>query len=100
MASGFRLTRDAQQDLRAIRRYTVATWGQEQSRKYLQGVRDTIELLVEFPGQGLGRPDVDDGVLSFPYGSHMLYYRLEKEQLLVFAVLHQRMVPGEHLKGH
>jgi len=29
----------------------------------------------------------------------MLYYRLEKEQLVVLAVLHQRMVPEEHLKG-
>ncbi|WP_339666911.1 hypothetical protein [uncultured Pseudomonas sp.] len=38
-------------------------------------------------------------MLSFTYGSHMLYYRLEKEQLVVLAVLHQRMVPEEHLKG-
>src|SRR5690606_19973294 len=98
MASGFRLTRDAQQDLTAIRSYTVDTWGQEQSRKYLQGVRDTIELLVEFPGQGLARQDVGDDVFSFPYGSHMLYYRLEKKQLVVFAVLHQRMVPEGHLQ--
>ncbi|HCL4203872.1 TPA: type II toxin-antitoxin system RelE/ParE family toxin [Pseudomonas aeruginosa] len=99
MASGFRLTRDAQQDLTAIRRYTVNTWGQEQSRKYLQGARETIELLVEFPGQGVVRLGVGEGVFSFPYGSHMLYYRIEEEQLVVFAVLHQRMVPTEHLQG-
>ncbi|WP_022964596.1 type II toxin-antitoxin system RelE/ParE family toxin [Halopseudomonas pelagia] len=99
MASGFRLTRDAQQDLTAIRRYTVNTWGQEQSRKYLQGTRETIELLAEFPGQGVVRLDVGEGVFSFPYGSHMLYYRIKEEQLVVFAVLHQRMVPTEHLQG-
>tara|TARA_R110002020_G_scaffold350210_1_gene563617 strand:+ start:28380 stop:28682 length:303 start_codon:yes stop_codon:yes gene_type:complete len=99
MAFGFRLTRDAQQDLKAIRRYTVDTWGQEQSRKYLQGARETMELLAEFPAQGLARLDVGEGVFSFPYGSHMLYYRLEKKQLVVFAVLHQRMVPTEHLQG-
>lgn len=99
MAFGFRLTRDAQQDLRAIRRYTVDTWGQEQSRKYLQGARETMELLAEFPAQGLAGLDVGEGVFSFPYGSHMLYYRLEKKQLVVFAVLHQRMVPTEHLQG-
>lgn len=72
MALGFRLTRDAQKDLTAIRRYTVETWGQEQSRKYLQGIRDKIELLAEFPGQGVGRQDVGEGVFSFPCGSHML----------------------------
>ena len=99
MAFSFRLTRDAQQDLKAIRRYTVDRWGQEQSRKYLEGMQNTIRLLAEFPVQGLARQDVDAGVFSFPYGSHMLYYRLEEEQLMVFAVLHQRMVPERHLKG-
>ncbi len=99
MSISFRLTRDAQQDLSAIRRYTVETWGQEQSGKYLQGMRDTIELLTEFPKQSQIRLDVDEGVFSFPYGSHMLYYRIEKKQLVVFAVLHQRMVPTEHLHG-
>ncbi len=99
MSSGFRLTRDAQNDLTAIRRYTVDTWGLKQSRSYLQGMRETIELLAEFPGQGIARLDAGEGVCSVPYGSHMLYYRLEKEQLVVFAVLHQRMVPAEHLQG-
>lgn len=99
MASGFRLTRDAQQDLKGIRRYTVDRWGQEQSRKYLQGVREAMELLAEFPGQGLARLDVGEGVFSFPYGSHMLYYRVENDIAVVFAVLHQRMVPEGHLQG-
>lgn len=99
MAFSFRLTRDAQQDLKGIRCYTVDTWGREQSRIYLEGMRDTICVLVEFPGQGPARQDVGDGVFGFPYGSHMLYYQLEKKQLLVFAVLHQRMVPTGRLKG-
>ncbi|MFA5677389.1 MAG: type II toxin-antitoxin system RelE/ParE family toxin [Pseudomonas sp.] len=99
MALSFRLTRDAQQDLRSISRYTVDTWGQEQSRKYVEGIRDTISLLAEFPGQGLAWLDVGEGVCSFPYGSHMLYYRVENDIAVVFAVLHQRMVPEGHLQG-
>jgi len=55
--------------------------------------------LAEFPDQGADRQDVGEGVFSFPCGSHMLYYRLEMKQLVVFAVLHQRMVPEEHLQG-
>ena len=98
MGFSFRLTRDAQKDLTAIRRYTVETWGTEQSSRYLQGMRETIELLAEFPRQGVVRENVGEGVLSFPYGSHMLYYRLEKKHLVVFAVLHQRMLPQEHLQ--
>lgn len=98
MAAGYRLTHDAQQDLMAIRRYTQQNWGTEQSRKYLQNMRSTLELLAEFPGQGTVRPEVGEGVHCFPYGSHMLYYRLDEGLLIVFAVLHQRMVPMQHLK--
>lgn len=99
MLSGFRLTRDAQQDLTVIRSYTAQQWGQEQSRKYLQNMRSMIELLVEFPGQGTAREDVGEGVCSFPCGSHLLYYRIEREKLVIFAVLHQRMLPTAHLQG-
>ncbi len=97
MGLGFRLTRSAQQDLTAIRQYSEQAWGLEQTKKYLRGMRETIELLADFPGQGTVRQDVGEGALSFPYGSHWLFYRIEKEQLVVFAVLHQRMVPMEHL---
>ncbi|NLY16348.1 MAG: type II toxin-antitoxin system RelE/ParE family toxin [Gammaproteobacteria bacterium] len=79
------------------REYSEQAWGREQAKKYLLGMRETIALLAEFPGQGTVRQDVGEGVLSFPYGSHWLFYRIEKEQLVVFAVLHQRMVPMEHL---
>lgn len=99
MAAGFRLTRDAQQDLTEIRSYTTQAWGQAQSRKYLQDLRSTLELLAEFPGQGTVRRDVGEGVLSFPYGSHMLYYRVENKTVVVFAVLHQKMLPTAHLQG-
>lgn len=99
MALGFRLTRSAQQDLSTIRRHSTQTWGKEQAKKYLQGMRETIELLAEFPRQGTARQDIGEGVFSFPYGSHWLFYRIEKEQLVIFAVLHQRMVPMQHLAG-
>ncbi|MDM7857393.1 type II toxin-antitoxin system RelE/ParE family toxin [Thiopseudomonas acetoxidans] len=99
MAAAFRLTRDAQQDLTDIRRYTAQQWGQEQSSKYLLNLRSTIKLLAEFPGQGSKREDVGQGVYSFPCASHMLYYRIEQKQLLVFAVLHQRMLPTGHIRA-
>jgi|SRR5690554_515126 len=99
MTTGFRLTRDAQQDLTEIRRYTTQAWGQVQSRKYLQDMHSTLELMAEFPGQGGDREDVGEKVLSFPYGSHMLYYRMDSTAVVVFAALHQRMLPAAHIRG-
>ena len=38
-------------------------------------------------------------VLSFPHVSHVIYYVLHEQQLVVFGVLHKRMVPMNHLDG-
>ena len=93
----YRLTPDAQSDLIEIRRYTVAQWGAAQSRKYLSEIRQTIHLLAETPSLGKHRREVGSNVLSFPHASHVIYYMMHEEVLVVFGVLHRRMVPLNHL---
>lgn len=95
--STYRLTPDAQSDLIDIRRYTVAQWRTDQSRKYLSELRETIHLLTETPSLGKRRPEVGSDVLSFPHGSHVIYYVMHEGTLVVFGVLHKRMVPLNHL---
>lgn len=93
----YRLTPDAQADLIAIRRHTIEQWGLEQSQKYLSSLRQTLGLLAKTPGMGKPRPDVGEDVMSFPHTSHVVYYVKHKRQLIVFGVLHKRMVPINHL---
>ena len=93
----YRLTPDAQTDLIEIRRFTVKHWGTAQSQKYLLELRQTIRLLAETPTLGKPRPDVGSKVLSFPHVSHVIYYVVHEQQLIVFGVLHKRMVPLNHL---
>ena len=93
----YRLTPDAQTDLIEIRRFTVKQWGTAQSQKYLLELRQTIRLLAETPTLGKPRPDVGSNVLSFPHVSHAIYYVVHEQQLIVFGVLHKRMVPLNHL---
>jgi toxin ParE1/3/4 len=97
MALPFRLTQDAKLDLINIRRYTVQQWGIEQSRKYITKLRKTIQLLSENPLLGKPRPEVGDDVASFPYASHVIYYIMNRQQLVVFGILHKHMVPNKHL---
>lgn len=97
--TNYRLTPDAQSDLIDIRRYTVEQWGKAQSQKYLSELRQTIRLLVETPFLGKPRLDVGEDVLSFPHVSHVIYYMVHEQQLVVFGVLHKRMVPVNHLDG-
>ena len=93
----FRLTPDAQDDLIEIRRYTLQQWGAEQSQKYLREIRNTIGLLAETPALGKSRPEVGANVHSFPQGSHVIYYVIHNQQMVVFGVLHKRMAPLAHL---
>lgn len=95
--SNYRLTPDAQSDLIEIRRYTLQQWGEAQSIKYLSELRQTMSMLADSPSLGKARPEVGNNVLSFPHASHVIYYVLHEKQVVVFGVLHKRMVPVSHL---
>ncbi len=97
MPTTYRLTPDAQSDLIEIRRYTVHQWGPAQSQKYLSELRKTLRLLAEIPSLGKPKPEVGTNVLSFTHASHVVYYVAHERQLVVFGVLHKRMVPNNHL---
>ena len=99
MMPQYRLTPDAQSDLVDIRRFTVKQWGEPQSKKYLSELRQTIRLLAETPSLGKSRSDVGAEVLSFPHVSHVVYFIIDEKQLVVFGILHKRMVPANHLDG-
>ena len=49
------------------------------------------------PSLGKSRPDVGPEVLNFPHVSHVIYYVMHEQQLVVFGALHKRMVPLNHL---
>lgn len=97
--TSYRLTSDAQNDLIDIRRFTLKQWGEKQSLKYLSEIRQMLRILSERPSIGKRHREVADDVFSFPYVSHVVYYTLNKSQLVVFAVLHKSMVPHHHLEN-
>lgn len=91
-------TDEAKQDLFDIHQYTKAKWGNTQAKNYLHELRNTLKRLQEQPSIGTDRGhDLGVGVQSFPYVSHMIYYRAGKDHLIILAILHQTMVPGLHL---
>jgi len=93
----YRLTPDARSDLIGIRQFTLEQWGVAQSNKYLSELRSTLHLIAENPSLGKPRPDVGANVSSFPHASHVIYYIEHEQQLVVFGVLHKRMIPIKHL---
>ncbi|PKI17463.1 type II toxin-antitoxin system RelE/ParE family toxin [Colwellia sp. 12G3] len=93
----YKFTQDARADLLNIRKYTLKTWEREQSTKYLQELKKTLQLLSDSPSIGIQRTDISLTTFSFPYVSHIIYYTLDNNYLIVFAVLHKNMVPEKHI---
>ncbi|WP_246550509.1 type II toxin-antitoxin system RelE/ParE family toxin [Photorhabdus caribbeanensis] len=71
--------------------------GTAQSQKYLLELRRIIRLLADTPSLGKFRADIGLDILSFPYVSHVIYYVVHEQQLVVFGVQHKRMMPLNHL---
>ena len=97
--SRFQLTPDAEADLIEIRRFTIQQWDSAQSKKYISELRQTICVLSKTPSIGKLRVDVGNDVQSFPCASHVIYYVMHEQKLIVFGILHKRMVPLNHLAG-
>ncbi len=93
----YRFTPEAEADLQGIIDYTIAQWGKAQAHKYLDGLEERAAQLAERPGLGTDRNPLINGLLSFPYESHVLYYLRQDHGITIIRVLHKRMDPERHL---
>ena len=93
----YALSPQAQQSLKNIRAYSKKTFGEKQTRLYLQQLRDRMSTLADNPDSGKQRDDIKSGYHSYYEGSHAIYYRIRDTYIEVIDVLHQRMDPARHL---
>lgn len=87
----------AERDLKDIGRYTRRTWGGEQARKYLRAIHEKIQSVAENPNLGVVRDEVAAGYRSTRVGQHHIFYRAERDTIVVVRVLHQSMDIQRHL---
>ena len=87
----YRLSEEAQNDLRKIQRYTLETWGKDQAKQYLIELALKFEQLAAMPGLGREREDIKVGVRSFRVRHHTLYYREKPNGIEIVRVLHPSM---------
>ena len=93
----YRFTEKAEHDLESIIDFTVQQWGPNQAHTYIDGLEDQCQLLADNPKLGIQREEIHDGLLSFPYESHILYYANESHGIAILRVLHHSMDPYKHL---
>ena len=93
----YRFTPEAENDLQQIIDYTLEQWGKAQARDYVDGLEALAGQLADNPGLGTDRDQLIQGLLSFPYESHVLYYLRQAHGITIIRVLHKRMDAQKHL---
>jgi toxin ParE1/3/4 len=95
----YKLTEDAQEDLRELKEFSLKRFGRLVTREYLAGLRVTLQHLAKMPDMGTNESeDLMPGVWSFPYVSHTLYYQKIEAGIVVIGLLHQSRLPELLLK--
>jgi toxin ParE1/3/4 len=93
----YKFTAEAERDLEEITDYTLQQWDVAQTLAYLDGLEALGQLLADNPDLGTKRDSLSNGLLSFPYESHILYYMKQSHGITIVRVLHQRMDPMKYL---
>ncbi|MDI7661795.1 type II toxin-antitoxin system RelE/ParE family toxin [Cronobacter universalis] len=88
--AAYRLTDEAQRDLKQIKKFTGIRFGMRHAREYLLKIRHTLERLAREPGCPLRR---------FPCASHIIYYTEPDSGIIVLAVLHHSRLPAGELSA-
>ena len=93
----FQLTPEADADIKDIINYTMDNWGKTQANKYVDGLEKLAGDLAENPTLGGKRDNLIEGLLSFPYISHVIDYTAHENGIVIIRVLHQSMDAQQHL---
>jgi toxin ParE1/3/4 len=95
----FRFTRRAEADLLGIANHTLHTWGEKQTARYLRQLEVCCQMLAENPSAGRPCENIRAGLHRFEHGMHVVFYRSERNGILISRILHQSMLPEKHDQG-
>jgi toxin ParE1/3/4 len=87
----------AQADIVDIAAYTLDHWGDRQMERYVDGLHERFVSLASHPETGRRRDEIRRGYRSIVHGSHIVFYRLTRRDLVIVRVLHGRMSPERHI---
>ena len=74
--------------------YTTREWGEEQALRYLDDPEACCQQVADHPGLGRACDEIRPGLHRIEHGQHVVFYRRQKEGILISRILHQRMLPG------
>lgn len=94
--AAFRFSGRAEADLLSIGAYTLRTWGEDQTIRYINDLEACCRMLADNPALGRACENVRPGLRRMERGRHVVLYREDAGGILVSRILHQRMLPERH----
>lgn len=94
----FYLSNKAVEDLNDIWDYTVKTWSENQAEIYYSLLMDSCQELANKPSQGKSYDVVEENVLGFKTGEHIIFYQIVSlNEIEVVRILHRMMDMKNHI---
>lgn len=96
--SQYKLSKLAQDHIRAIKDYTINHFSELQWHKYRATLLSRFQMLADNPELGKSCAAIYENGFYFPVGKHTAYFTKENEFILIVAVLSQSQLPQKHLR--
>jgi toxin ParE1/3/4 len=87
----YKLSEAAARDIDEILEQSLVEFGVRQMETYYTLLMRRLELLGGNPAIGSVAEDIRPGYRRFPHESHVIFYTIRTEDVLVVRILHQRM---------
>ena len=76
--------------------YTLRTWGEDQTLRYMGDLEACCQRLADNPASGRPCDHVRPGLRRVEHSRHVVFFRREPGGILVSRILHERMLPEKH----
>ena len=93
----YRLSSRAEQDLIDIYLYTLEMFGFAQAESYSKEITDVFGMLAANPRIGRPDPILGDEYRRHEHGSHVVFFSIDADGIVIGAVLNEGMCPELHL---
>lgn len=90
------VTPAARDDLSEIWDYTEERWDGAQAETYVLELHAAAERVAEDPSRGRPADEVRLGYRRYGIGSHLLFYVVRDDAVIIVRILHQRKDPTRH----
>jgi toxin ParE1/3/4 len=81
----------ARSDLDDIWEYiTVESGSEAVADRLIDSITDRFDLLANWPRLGRARDDLRLGLRSYPVGDYIIFYRVQRRDVIIQRVLHAR----------